>query len=91
MTREDWADYKKASECHICNKTLYKNNFLDAVNVHDPNTGEYTGQVHRKTNKSKCYKIAFNIVIGDEEVGDVEVFPFVGPRRQRKHKEKGLP
>ena len=40
LTREDCADYNKASECHICHKTLYKNNFLDAVDVYDPNTGE---------------------------------------------------
>ena len=84
MTREDWADYNKASECHICHKTLYKNNFLDAVDVYDPNTGEYIGQVHRKTNDDKCYKSTFNIVICDEDLGNYEI-PFVGPRRQRNN------
>ena len=88
MTREDWADYNKASECHICRKTLYKNNFLDADDVYDPNTGEYIGQVHRKTNKGKCYKSTFNIVIGDEDLGDYEVL-FVGrPKRTKKAQRK---
>ena len=83
MTREDWTDYNKALECHICHKTLYKNNFLDAVDVYDPNTGRYIGHVHTKTNKGKCYKSTFKTVASG--VGGVKV-PFVGPRRQRKPK-----
>ena len=56
MTREDWADYNKASEYHICHKTLHKNNFLDAVDVYDPNAGEYIGRFIRKQTKVNATK-----------------------------------
>ena len=88
MTREDWADYNKASECHICHKTLYKNNFLNAVDAYDPNTGECIGQVHRKTNKGECYRSTFKTVSCDEEVGDVEVFPLCWSKKTKKIQRK---
>ena len=59
MTRENWADYNKASECHICHETLYKNNFLDSVGAYDSDTGEYIRLVDMKTNK--CYSSTFKI------------------------------
>ena len=54
MTRADWVDFKRARDCHICSKPLVKENERDAIEVHDPDTGEYAGLVHRYTNK--CYQ-----------------------------------
>ena len=54
MTRADWVDFSLESYCHICSKPLVKKNQRDAIEVHDPDTGEYAGLVHRYTNK--CYK-----------------------------------
>ena len=89
MTRENWADYNKASECHICHETLYKNHFLDSVGAYDSDTGEYIRLVDMKTNK--CYSSTFKIGIYDEKTDDFEVFPFIGSRRQRKPKPNDLP
>ena len=48
MTNEDWRRHKNATECHICNKSLVKDLFLDSVPVHDPDAGKYCGQSHRR-------------------------------------------
>ena len=29
MTKEDWQKHRNASECHICNKSLFKDHYLD--------------------------------------------------------------
>ena len=47
MTNEDWKKYRNAAECHICNKSLYKDLYLDSMNVYDPDSGKYCGQSHR--------------------------------------------
>ena len=47
MTAEDWEKYKNASECHICNKRLIKDEFLDSIPVCDHDTGCYCGQSHK--------------------------------------------
>ena len=49
--------------------------------MHDPDTGEYAGLVHRYANK--CYKNAYNMYIQNEE-GQLEAFPFIGPRNKRQ-------
>ena len=90
MTREDWADYNKASKCHICHETLYKNIFLDVVEVYDPDIGEYTELVHRKTNKC-YYSNTFKTCIFDEYIEAEIPFPFVGPRNKRLPKERTSP
>lgn len=41
MKPEDWRKYKSATECHICNKCLVKDLFLDSISVHDHDTGRY--------------------------------------------------
>jgi len=41
MTHEDWQALRSATECHICNKRLFKELFLDSVPVHDHDTGLY--------------------------------------------------
>ena len=47
MKAEDWEKYKNASECHICNKRLIKDEFLDSIPVCDHDTGCYCGQSHK--------------------------------------------
>ena len=48
MTPEDWQKHRNATDCHICNKSLVKDTFLDSVSVHNPFTGIYCGQGHRR-------------------------------------------
>ena len=62
---EDWEKYKNATDCHICNKSLIKDEFLDSLPVwsiegvedseNSENSEKYTycGQWHKK-----CYYIA---------------------------------
>ena len=33
MTAEDWEKFKNATDCHICNKSLIKDEFLDSIPV----------------------------------------------------------
>ena len=47
MTPEDWQKHSSATDCHICNKNLVKDTFLDSVSVHNPYMGIYCGQDHR--------------------------------------------
>ena len=55
MTNEDWQKHRNAAECHICNKSLYKDLYLDSMEVFDPDSGKYCGQSHRR-----CYHQAAN-------------------------------
>ena len=55
MTNEDWQKHRNAGECHICNKSLYKDLYLDSMAVYDPDTKKYSGQSHRR-----CYHQAVN-------------------------------
>jgi len=57
MTWKDWESFKKATDCHICNKTLIKDEFLDSLPVWnveeagEEGEGEkwnYWGQGHKK-------------------------------------------
>ena len=54
MTAEDWEKYKNATDCHICNKNLIKDEFLDSFPVWSIEDGEggekcsYKGQGHKK-------------------------------------------
>jgi len=56
MTWKDWENFKRAADCHICNKSLIKDEFLDSVHVWNvEKVGEesrekwsYWGQGHRK-------------------------------------------
>ena len=70
MTAEDWKK-KNASECHICNKRLMKDEFLDSIPVCDHDTGCYCGHSHKG-----CYYEALKKI------------KFVGPKRERKEKDK---
>jgi len=47
MMAEDWEKFKNANDCHICNKSLIKDEFLDSIPVCDHNTGSYCGQSQR--------------------------------------------
>ena len=47
MTNEDWQKHRNATECHICKKSLFKDLFLDSMEVYDPDSGKYCGQSHR--------------------------------------------
>ena len=55
MTNQDWQKYRNAGECHICNKSLYKDFYLDSMAVYDPDSEKYSGQSHRR-----CYHQAVN-------------------------------
>ena len=54
MTAEDWEKYKNATDCHISNKSLIKDEFLDSLPVWSIEDGEggekcsYKGQGHKK-------------------------------------------
>ena len=56
MTAEDWEKFKNATDCHICNKSLIKNEFLDSLPVWSIEEGSeegsekcsYRGQWHKK-------------------------------------------
>ena len=50
MTNEDRQKHRNTEECHICNKSLYKDVYLDSMAVYDPDSGKYCGQSHRR-----CY------------------------------------
>ena len=61
MTNEDWQKHRNATECHICNKSLVKDLFLESISVHHPNSGKYCGQSHRI-----CYFMAKKNFIGPQ-------------------------
>ena len=50
MTKEDWHDYKTATNCHICEKNLVKENFLDSMPVFTKveKESKYQGQYHKR-------------------------------------------
>jgi len=53
MTWKDWENFKKATDCHICNKALIKDEFMDSLPVWKVEEGEseklsYWGQGHKK-------------------------------------------
>ena len=50
MTNEDWQKHRNATECYICNKSLVKDLYCDSMAVHDPDSGKYCRQSHRR-----CY------------------------------------
>ena len=50
MTNEDWQKHRNVTECHICNKSFYKDLYLDSMAVYDPDSGKYCGPSHRR-----CY------------------------------------
>ena len=55
MMNEDWQKHRNATECYICNKSLYKDLYLDLMEVFDPDSGKYCSQSHRR-----CYHQAAN-------------------------------
>ena len=52
MTAEDWEKFKNATDCHICNKSLIKDEFLDSLPVwkieESSEKCSYWGQGHKK-------------------------------------------
>ena len=54
MTQADWEEFKTARDCHICGKSLVKEEFLDSLPVWQLDEGiddyRYCGQSHKK-----CY------------------------------------
>ena len=70
MMHENWQKHIAAVDCHICNKSLVKDLFLDSMPVHDNDTGRYCGQSHRK-----CYYEAMkkNKFIGPQRQREDEI------------------
>ena len=48
MTNEDWQKHRNVTNCHICNKSLIKDLFLDSISVHYSDSGKYCRQSHRR-------------------------------------------
>ena len=54
MEPEDWVKFQNATDCHICNKSLIKDEFFDSLPVWSIEGGEgcekssYGGQWHKK-------------------------------------------
>ena len=48
MTQEDWANFNYATDCHVCNKPLIKDEFLDSLPVWNKQTDSYCGQSHKR-------------------------------------------
>ena len=71
MTEQDWQKYKRARECYICNKSLYKDLYLDSRAVYDLVSGKYSGQSHR----SCCFTAMKNLCS--------EIFKWPGKRKRR--------
>ena len=59
MTAEDWEKHKNSTECHISNKSLIKDLFLDSIPVCDHDTGSYCGQSHKNCYYATLKKMEF--------------------------------
>jgi len=59
MTAEDWEKFKNAKDCHVCNKSLIKDEFLDSMPIWDHETGSYCGQSHKGCYYAALTKIKF--------------------------------
>lgn len=59
MKPKDWENFKIASRCHICDKSLIKDGYLDSIRVSDHNTGSYCGQSHQACYYAVLRKIGF--------------------------------
>ncbi|KAL9988589.1 hypothetical protein ACROYT_G003048 [Oculina patagonica] len=56
MEAEDWEKHKNATRCHICDKILIKDLFLDSLSVWDHDTGRYCGQSHKEPLMKQNFK-----------------------------------
>ena len=65
MTRKNWAHFNNTKDCHICHESLVKENHMDVVEYFHPQTGEYFGKVHAKTNK--CYYTCLRQATTDDD------------------------
>ena len=65
MEDEDWKAFHRATNCHICHKSLYKYNEKDEIEFWHPVTGEYCGKVHKYTkapdSQISCYSEALKL------------------------------
>ena len=52
MQRKDWINFKAETHCHICEKPLVKETFLDSMPIYEADTGSYCGQTHKKCHYS---------------------------------------
>jgi len=59
MTAKDWEKFKNANDCHVCNKSLIKGEFLDSKPIWDHDTGSYCGQSHKGCYYRALKKIKF--------------------------------
>ena len=91
ITDEAWKAYHRATDCHICHKSLYKYNEKDEIEFWHPETGEYYRNVHRFTrapgSKSSCYSEVLRFATHDES--DKYIYKPKHPRVQES-KEKAI-
>ena len=59
MMAEDWEKHKNATECHICDKRLWRDSFLDSIPICDHDTGLHCGQSHKSCYYSEMKKMGF--------------------------------
>lgn len=75
MTAQDWHSFSEAQVCHICDKDLMQENFMDSVEVWDFFTGKYSGQSHKKCRCRPCAE-------------EREVLPVRETRQKKKKKDQ---
>ena len=70
MEDKDWKAFHKATECHICQKSLFRYNTKDEIEFWDPETGKYCGKVLKFTrapgSRSSCYLEVLKLQTQDE-------------------------
>ena len=54
--------------------------------MYDRDTGDYSGQVHRRSNNVMYYKRFENTDVSDPELGEYSLIPFTGKRCEKKSK-----
>ena len=80
MQKEDWQKHRSATECHICNKSLTKEVFLDLVEVYDPENGNYCGKSHRS-----CYHKVAKGRYASREIKKQKTRSTTGSQKRKKH------
>ena len=94
MTDEDWKAFHRATNCHICHKSLYKYNEKDEIEFWHPVTGKYCGKFHKYTkapdSQSSCYSEALKLEAQDENGNFIKKWHPRVQESKKKALEEGL-